>query len=86
MLGHRVNLSKLKNVEITNATTLDEDMAGSILNSFITIIIEVFNLFKASMLVSGYKDTHRGIIEPRDHRIRIIMTFNDNVKKEYDFS
>ena len=46
MLGHRVNLSKLKNVEITNATTLDEDMAGSILNSFITIIIEVFNLFK----------------------------------------
>ena len=46
MLGHKVNLSKLKNIEITNAATLDEGMAGSTLNSFITIIVEVFNLFK----------------------------------------
>ena len=46
MLGHKVNLSKLKNIEIINATTLDEDMAGSKLNSFTTIILEVFNFFK----------------------------------------
>ena len=32
MLGHKVNLSKLKNIEITNAATLDEGMAGSTLN------------------------------------------------------